>query len=79
MPKEAPSLKLEVRQKTVSYVLAGFGLVAGLAWNDAITALIKQLIPGDSASLFAKFLYALIITLAVVLVSRWLMRLGGEK
>jgi len=30
-----------VKQKIVTYVIAGFGLVAGLAWNDAIKSLIE--------------------------------------
>lgn len=55
--------------KSIGFLLAGFGLVAGLAWNDAIQALFKELFPLDKNSLIAKFLYAFIITVVVVIVS----------
>jgi len=55
--------------KSIGFLLAGLGLVAGLAWNDAIQALFKELFPLDKNSLIAKFLYAVIITIVVVIVS----------
>ena len=33
--------KKEVREKMLTLILAGFGLVAALAWNDAIQTLFK--------------------------------------
>jgi hypothetical protein len=33
-------LRLKVREQTVNYILAAFGFVAGLAWNEAIKSLI---------------------------------------
>ena len=57
----------EVRTKTFTYVSTALGLVAGLAWNDAIKALIDLLFPFSKNALAAKFLYAILITLVVVL------------
>ncbi len=58
------------RSKVLGYILAGFGLVAGLAWNDAIKALIDHLFPaGEGSSLTAKFIYALVVTVMVVIVT----------
>ncbi|HLD34421.1 MAG TPA: DUF5654 family protein, partial [Patescibacteria group bacterium] len=37
---EVTSVKQEIRNKVAGYIVAAFGLVAGLAWNDAIKALI---------------------------------------
>ncbi|MCL5011924.1 MAG: DUF5654 family protein [Patescibacteria group bacterium] len=51
------------------YILAGLGLVVGLAWNDAIQSLVKILFPLDTASLGAKFVYAVIITIALVIIA----------
>lgn len=54
---------------------AGFGLVAALAWNDAIKALFAKIFPkGDSQGLWAMFLYAAFITVIVVLVT---MKIGN--
>lgn len=77
--KKGARLRAEVREKTLGYLLAALGLVAGLAWNDAISELIKQLFPLDQGTLVAKFVYAAIITLAVVFASTTLLRVFGEK
>lgn len=49
----------------------GLGLVAALAWNDAIQTFVKSYIeiwiPG--AGIYSKFLYAIIVTLLVVFVT----------
>jgi len=68
--KEAGELKKEFMQKTASLIIAGFGLIAALAWNEAIKSLFDVLFGPTKASLLAKFLYAVIITLIVVIVSR---------
>ncbi|MDZ4229658.1 MAG: DUF5654 family protein [Candidatus Veblenbacteria bacterium] len=66
------SLKLELLEKMSQLATAGFGLVAALAWNDAIQALFKLLFPEQSA-VWAKFAYALLITGIVVFIT---MKLG---
>ena len=35
-------LRKEIKEKTIGYILAAFGLVAGLAWNEAIKSFIDQ-------------------------------------
>ena len=57
----------EVKAKTVAYISTAFGLVAGLAWNDAIKALIESLFPLAKNTLLAKFVYAVLVTVVVVL------------
>lgn len=51
---------------------AAFGLVAALAWNDAIQSLFTTLF-GTAGDLAAKFVYALLVTVVVVFVT---VRLG---
>lgn len=72
--QETQALQAEVRERTLGFITAGLGLVAGLAWNDAIKALIDYLFPLDKNGLLAKFLYAIVITLVVVFLSIYLVR-----
>lgn len=68
-------LEHAIREKTVGYIIAGFSVVAGLAWNDAIKAFIDRFFPDPGNGLKAKFLYAIIITTVVVLISVYLMKI----
>ena len=65
-------LSLELRQRTMGYILASFGLIAGLAWNDAIKAGIETLYPIQSETIYAKFLYAIIMTAIIVMLTVYL-------
>jgi len=67
-------LQKELKVKTIGYITAAFGLVAALAWNDAIRSLIDYLFPIDKNGIWVKFIYALIITLLIVIVGVILMR-----
>ena len=66
--KNLKEARLAVRSKFFSYIAAGFGLVIGFAWNDAISSLIKQLFPDAAGSILAKFIYAVILTVTVAFV-----------
>ena len=68
-------LRTEIRERTLGYMLAAFGFVAGLAWNDAIQALIGHLFPLPENTLPAKFLYAVIISFVAVIISVYMSRL----
>ena len=76
---EKDRIKKEAQKQVLTYITAAFGLVAGLAWNEAIKALIEYLFPLGQNTLWAKFLYAIIITFVVVIVSIYLMRLFKEE
>jgi hypothetical protein len=73
--EEIHDVRLEVRNRTIGYIVAAFGLVAGLAWNDAIKALIDYIFPATKNGLQAKFIYATLITLVAVFFTVYLMRL----
>lgn len=76
---ESKTLKKEVQSKTTGYILAGFGVVTGLAWNDAIKSLITYWFPLESKnSTLAQFGYAIALTLLIVVVSVYLSRFLGE-
>ena len=72
---EAQKVRSEVKQKIATYIMAGLGLIVSLAWNEAIKSLIEKYFPlagGDGA--FAKLLYALILTILVVVFSLYIIR-----
>ncbi|NQU78043.1 hypothetical protein HQ544_05085 [Candidatus Falkowbacteria bacterium] len=59
-------LKLEILEKVATLVTAGFGLVAALAWNSAIRALFDKVF-GEQSGIIAMFVYAVVVTVVVVL------------
>lgn len=72
-------IKKEIREKTSGYILAAFGLVAALAWNDAIKSLIEYFFPLNKNTVLIKFSYAVLITFIVVIISVYLRRLLSDK
>ncbi|MCR4322951.1 MAG: DUF5654 family protein [Candidatus Azambacteria bacterium] len=73
------SVREQVRTQTVGYIATAFGLVAGLAWNDAIKAFIENIFPLGTGTMWAKFVYAVIITVFVVVITRYLLRIVNKK
>ncbi len=69
----------ELIQQLVTLSTSGFGLVAALAWNEAIQTLVQQDIqrffPSQSG-VISKFIYALLITALAVLITYQLSRLA---
>ncbi len=72
-------LRKVVRQRTIGYIVAAFSLVAGLAWNDAVKALIETLFPLKENTLPAKFIYAGLVTVVAVFFTIYLTRLFHEE
>jgi len=70
-----------VLQSMIALASAALGLVAALAWNDAIKETIKRLLGGDD-SLASKYTYAVLATVIAVVVvlvlARIAARVGGE-
>ncbi len=54
-------------QTMIALASAAFGVVAALAWNGAITALVKQIF-GTGGQIVSLFIYAIIITIVAVIV-----------
>lgn len=70
-----------ILQSMISLASASLGLVAALAWNDAIKATIKKIFATDD-NLAGFYTYAVIATVIAVLVvlilTRLASRIGGE-
>lgn len=73
--KKEKDVKIEFISKITTLLTAGFGLVAALAWNDAIQGLFK-LIPFKNTEVGAKFAYAIFITIIIVLIVFYANRIG---
>ncbi|NOT61137.1 MAG: hypothetical protein HOP19_13035 [Acidobacteria bacterium] len=68
-------------QTMITLASASLGLVAALAWNEAIKTTLKQMLGGDD-SLAALYTYAILATVIAIVVVAALSRLadkvGGE-
>ena len=67
-PEELKKIRQGVKERTITLMLAGFGLVAALAWNDAIQTMFRVLFP-QSEGLLGKFVYAILVTVIIVIIS----------
>ncbi|MDE2144383.1 MAG: hypothetical protein KGJ01_00185 [Patescibacteria group bacterium] len=79
MKEEAKSIQNEVRERTLGLILAAFGLVAGLAWNSAVTSLIQYLFPLSTGTIIAKFVYALMMTAVLAVLAYGLQKFQKNK
>ena len=76
MTKE--ELREQIKNQTAGYITAALSLVAALAWNDAIKALIEILFPLSNSGVLIKFIYAIVITLVVVIISVSLLKASNK-
>jgi len=76
--EEIKKTKREFTEKTITLILGGFGLVAALAWNEAIKSLFETFFE-KSDEIIGKFIYAAIVTAIVVVVSMRLKRISEKK
>ncbi len=72
-------LHQEIKNRTIGYILGAFGLVAGLAWNNAINSLIEYLVPIGTNTLLLKFIYAVVITVVVVIIGYYFSKLTDDE
>lgn len=76
--RESAKISRQVKEKTLGFVITAFSLVAGLAWNEAIQSLIKSFFAVDKDSIWVKFLYAIVMTLALVFIAVYLTKIFGK-
>jgi TRAP-type C4-dicarboxylate transport system permease small subunit len=74
--KEEETLHVFFIEKVVTLMTGAMGLVAALAWNDAIRKLFERVFGTQgSGDITAMFVYAAIVTTAVVVVTYRLTRI----
>lgn len=69
------AIRREVLNKMSDLITAGFGLVAALAWNNAIQEVFKRLFGEEQGNLYAMFFYAIGVTVIAVVATIWIGRL----
>ena len=77
-------MKSEVMEKIAALITAAFGLIAALAWNDAIKALFVGPCGSEGAgalcalSAGGPWVYAFIVTIIAVVATMWIAK-AAEK
>jgi thiosulfate reductase cytochrome b subunit len=74
---EARVLHGNVIDKISTLIISAFGLVAALAWNNAIQKIISMFM-GVSDQALGLVVYAVIVTLIAVIVTIYMTRLAGK-
>jgi len=75
---EKQRFQKELKEKTIAYIAAALGLVASLAWNEAIKDLIEYLFPLTKNTLMVKFIYAGLLTLIIVVILNSLIKFAKK-
>ena len=77
-------MKKEIIEKIAALITAAFGLIAALAWNDAIKALFVGPCGTEGAgalcalSAGGPWVYAIIVTIIAVLATLWIAKVAGK-
>jgi hypothetical protein len=72
--KDYINLRNKIEESAVGYILAAFGFVAGLAWNEAIKSSIELFFPLSGGGVFMKFIYAVSVTILLVFVTVYVIK-----
>ncbi|MDO8487184.1 MAG: DUF5654 family protein [Candidatus Curtissbacteria bacterium] len=82
MAKKNKKLTRELLRQMITLSTSGFGLVAALAWNEAIQAIVREYVDRylpSGAGVVSKLLYALLITLLAVFITYQLSRIIADE
>ena len=77
----ATKFQRELIKQMITLSTSGFGLVAALAWNEAIQAFVKEYIDqyiSVGSGIISRFIYAIIITALAVLITYQLAKIVKE-
>jgi ABC-type antimicrobial peptide transport system permease subunit len=61
-------MKILIVDKMSALITAAFGLVAALAWNEAIKAIFQEIF-GSAESIVPMLIYAIVVTIAAVVLT----------
>ncbi|MFB5631246.1 MAG: DUF5654 family protein [Nitrosopumilaceae archaeon] len=66
--EKEPPMKILIVDKMSALITAAFGLVAALAWNEAIKAIFKEIF-GTAEAIAPMLIYAIVVTIAAVIMT----------
>ncbi len=72
------SLREEIVDKMGDLIIAAFGLVAALAWNQAIIAIFKEVFGENWEGVPQMLTYAILVTVIAVLIIIWVARASAK-
>jgi hypothetical protein len=72
------AMKGEVIEKIAALMTAAFGLIAALAWNDAIGGLFKEGGPLYFLAVYGVWAYAIFVTILAVVMTIWIGRVAAK-
>lgn len=72
MAKKKNGIKSQVVEKMTILITSAFGLVAALAWNDAI----KQAMTDLGLDVYGPITYAVFVTVLAVVVTVWISKIA---
>ena len=77
-------MKSQIIEKLAALITAAFGLVAALAWNDAIRALFVGPCGAENAGVLCAFssggpwIYAIFVTVLAVIATVWIAKVSAK-
>jgi hypothetical protein len=71
-------MKLEVINKIAALMTAAFGLIAALAWNDAIRSLFAEGRPLFFLAKYGVWVYAILVTVIAIVATIWISKLAEK-
>jgi hypothetical protein len=75
--EKEPPVKIVIVDKISALVSAAFGLVAALAWNEAIKAVFKEIF-GTAEAVIPMIIYAVVVTVVAVIATIVVARALGK-
>lgn len=71
-------MRKDIVEKLETLITAAFGLVAALAWNEAIQSLFREGGPLFFLAAGGKWVYAIVVTILAVLLTMWIGRVASR-
>ena len=71
-------MQKEVIEKIAALITAAFGLIAALAWNEAIQEIFR-LVFGEQSGVLAMIAYAVIVTVIAIVFTIWIGRVSEKS
>lgn len=70
-------MKSKVVAEALAMITTAFGLVAALAWNEAVKALVAAVVP-QGQGVLSLFVYAIAVTAVVVIITARLVKIKSR-